>query len=208
MLGAPSSAPAQSHRCPNRHGHVIKANSEAEVYVGFAPIRPGNQLPIKAVLGCALTSGRAYELGPPPHPQESPGTFEEVSELKLAGHMVAFERLNGASGHAPGHLSEEVWVIDLRNGRVIHRAPTGEPPLSSEGVGRGSIVGLAVRGNGSVAWINGFDEGRPEREVHVLDRRGARILASSPDIEPHSLTLHGSVLHWTERGRRFSAAIH
>ncbi len=65
---------------------------------------------------------------------------------------------------------------------------------------------MAVKSDGSIAWIGGLGT-IPVRGVYVLDKSGQRMLASGPDIDPHSLALVGSTLYWTRGGQPFSAPL-
>jgi hypothetical protein len=111
-------------------------------------------------------------------------------------------------------------VRNLRTGRIVHRPATGplntytthayKGPEPGDYVGVGPAVDIVVRRSGSVAWIAqnfGLDKLAAGYEVHVLDKRGSRVLAASPAINPSSLALTGSTIRWTQAGKRFSASL-
>lgn len=70
-------------------------------------------------------------------------------------------------------------------------------------------MSLVVKGDGSVAWIAQDTETKEgySYQLHVLDREGEHVLASSPELAPYSLALTGSTLYWTENGKPFSATL-
>ena len=116
----------------------------------------------------------------------------------------------------------QVVVRDLRTGHIVHRIPTGgskrgpatqiyQVPEPGDYVGVGPAVDIVVRRDGAVAWIAqnlGLDKMEAGYEVHVADDLGGRVLASSPEINPSSLALSRSTLHWTQAGKPMSAMLH
>jgi len=131
-----------------------------------------------------------------------------INEEALAGTMVAYqeagdflrgEDLLGSTGF--------VVVRSLRTGKIVHRAPTGSPPVPRKGfVGVGAVTTIVVGETGSVGWIvlnrERSKPGSRYYEVHSIDRGGRRLLASGLSIQPNSLRLRGRVLSWKEAGRR------
>jgi hypothetical protein len=112
-----------------------------------------------------------------------------------------------------------VVVRNLRTGHIVHRPPTGgskrtpatqeyKVPEPGDYVGVGPAIDIVVRSDGSVAWIAqnyGLDKTAAGYEVHVLDRLGSRVLASSPEIKPSSLALRGGTLYWKDGGKPMSS---
>lgn len=175
---------------------------------------------------CAYRSHRVYELenmvegdeascalGCPP----LPGT------VALGGVMVAFTD-NVVPSNKYGDCYCGEWHVVVRNlltGRVLRRVPTGGSKLTrgtstytgpepGDYVGVGPALDVMVENNGSVAWIvyNVRGVGMPRQyEVHVADHLGSHVVASSPDISPHSLALVGNTLYWTQGGKPFSATL-
>ena len=68
-------------------------------------------------------------------------------------------------------------------------------------------MAIAVKHDGSVAWIVETGEEEGGYQVHAVDKSGSRVLASNPDIDPLSLALAGSTLYWTQGGQPFSASL-
>lgn len=206
LLATSASARHTRHKVPVKcspgHSRLIAADTQAQVYV--APEPGGGFLD---VYGCIYGHTRAYVLGPAPEECLSPHGCVGIERETLAGPMVAYEDFSAS-------LNEHRWYVivrDLRNGRTLHRIPTGTPgKASSLGgllVGDGPAVAIVVKNNGAVAWIveTGF---KPATyEVHAVDRTGSRLLASGTDIDPHSLALAGSTLYWTQGGKPFSASL-
>jgi hypothetical protein len=78
-------------------------------------------------------------------------------------------------------------------------------------VGVGPALKVAVKSNGSVAWLadnrNLRAEGPSHYEIHVLDRGGSRVVASAANIFPSTFRLDGDALHWWQGGKRKSAPL-
>lgn len=102
-----------------------------------------------------------------------------------------------------------VIVRNLRTGRVLHKVPTGiAGPGTVEVLGDGFTTAIVVKPDGAVAWILESGASRPiEYQVHAVDAKGERTLASGSGIEPSSLALAGSTLYWTQDGQSFSATL-
>jgi hypothetical protein len=185
-------------RCAPGHAHLIAADKQAQVYT--APTAFG----YLEVYGCAYGHKRPYHLGPVPECGTGAGRCIGVERETLAGSIVAYEE--SSTG-----LYTSSWLVivrDLRNGRVLHKVPTGAPnPPTSQFVGDGFTVAIVVESDGAVAWIveNGI---KPSAyQVHAVDKTGSRILASGTDIDSHSLALAGNTLYWTQGGKPFSASL-
>jgi hypothetical protein len=69
----------------------------------------------------------------------------------------------------------------------------------------GSVTDLVLRGGGATAFV----DVRWDQSLEVLraDRRGVRVLAHGPAIEPTSLTLHGDRIAWRDAGVARSASL-
>ena len=208
LAAGPRAHAGGARQCPNRHGHVMLANREAEVYVRRQGEGPHGGLQPKEIVGCAYAKGRVYEFGPPPCPR-CVEPEAEVRSVIVVGHFVAYEFYGPAENlplPEPQGGSQEVLVVDLLNGRVVHREPTG-PALEPGGTGRGPARTIVLKRNGSVAWINSFNTSPGEFEVHIADRRGRRAAASGPTIEPLSLRLRGNRIYWSQAGHTMSAPL-
>jgi hypothetical protein len=198
--------------CAGRYADVLTADSEAQVY---GP-EPQEERYLGNVYGCTYTRHRSYRLGPREQ-YSSSGSGEGVSSFKLNGPIVAFESGVTIAPREGPTISETHWIEarDLRNGRLLHRVPTGKPLTPRRGfVGVGNASFIAVKRDGSVAWIaQDYERGfallpPPNRyfEVYALDRHGERLLASGPKIA-HYLRIAGQTLTWINAGKRESAPL-
>jgi hypothetical protein len=200
--GAVASRRGTSTKCSSGHPHVIVANAQAQVYE--APESP--RLPeFPGIFGCAYGRQKSYLLGSPPV-GGSPSGIGGVTNEALAGPIVAYEE--SLVQPSSGFSSWFVLVRDLRNGRVLHRVPTGTRSLPKPNlVGNGSTTVIVVKRDGAVAWIVESNISPVEYEVHALDKTGSRVLASGSGIEPRSLALAGSTLYWMQGGEPMSAVL-
>ena len=149
------------------------------------------------VLGCAYGSRHTYRLAGPI------GCGDSYCEpplwaLHVAGVFVAYESDD----------QRNVLVFDLRNGRVVHKAPivpSSHVPYDVEQ--------LVLKSDGSVAWIarpaiteNYGEPALPPPELRKVDRHGSGLVASLTE-EPFGLALRGGTLYWTQDGHRSSAPL-
>jgi hypothetical protein len=187
---------------------LIVADAQAEVYEGPS-VGEGGPIPeVPVIYGCVYRYGKSYELGHPPiegSPQGGGGT----RLYTLTGPTVAFERYSVTELEPESRYVEEIVVRDLRNGRVLHRLPTGTPttPPKNGDVGVGIGTAIVVKSDGAVAWIVVGSGTNGEYQVHAFDKAGGRVLASSREIIPSSLALAGSTLYWTQGGKPMSAVL-
>ena len=187
--------------CVPKHSHLIAAGTRGQVF--FAP-EPGEG-GAEAVYGCAYGRKHSYLLGKPTD-CGSHGCVALERET-IAGTFVAYEEsLSGGVGSS--EFSYLVLVRDLRNGRILHRLPTGVPASNNpELVGDGMTTAIALKSDGAVAWILESGVEPSEYQVHADDKKGNRVLATGANISPHSLALAGSTLYWTQGGKPFSATL-
>jgi hypothetical protein len=189
--------------CAPVHSRLIVADARAKV---FEAPEPG---PIKklGIYGCAY--GRSsYFIGPLPY--GSSGGSGGVAHEILAGPMVAFEEYS-SGGYLSGTEEWHVVVRNLRNGRLLHRVPTGTPTSQNPGlIGAGFTSTIVVKTDGAVAWIVEKPiEGGTNYEVHALNKMGSpNVLAFGTNIGPASLALAGSDLYWTQGGQAASPLLH
>jgi hypothetical protein len=223
MAASTASASAKSSAkatCPPRHTHTLIADRQAVVYKG-PRIDEGTPEPEDPEFyGCVRPHGRSYLLGIPPS-YGSPSGSAGTERYTLSGSVVAFEESNTTSLFEGGETTnlvsyirydEYIVVRNLRNGRVLHRLATGtgNSPLERKrgDVGIGGATRIVVKGDGAVAWIVAVSGLVTEYQVHAVDSTGSHVLATGPSIEPKSLRLTGSVLHWTQGGTRLLATLH
>ncbi|HEV3034254.1 MAG TPA: hypothetical protein VGX72_05645 [Solirubrobacteraceae bacterium] len=220
FLGSASRASARSFgACPPAGAHVLLADSRALVYRTYTHPRDaqGFEEPEIQTRSCIYGGsiyggmGSKFIWGEPEAPTE---LLSGIGNLSLRGFFLAY--LETDSGGAGGRYAREgeeyreqwhVVVRDLRTGRVLRRAPTGIAPDHPKWVGSGPAQALVVDRSGVVAWIVKSATAEGSSQVHVLDGRGSRVLATGPAIDPYSLALAGSTLYWTQGGKPFSAPL-
>lgn len=210
VLSVPASAEAKYPRlrqraCPPKHDHLIAADAFAAVYVG---VEPGGFSYDKAVFGCTRRAqtllGGAPDCG-------LAKECSQVSHVVLGGIFAAYE----LNRYGPFEQDWTVVVRSLDSGRVLREAPSGVAVPGN--VGAGPLTGLALRPNGSVAWM-AEDETRSTlapngtpairyMDVYADDRTGERLLAAGSDIGPSSLALCGPFIYWTQGGKPMSAPL-
>ncbi len=186
--------------CPPRNEGVLERDSQAVVYWAETIVYEGHHRVEgrRGVFGCAHRGSRAYYLGPPTSGGSSGS--ESTAPIALAGPTVAFGK---AMSLIFGNSFREIWVRNLRTGKLIHRSPNGSPPAPGS-VGLGETTAIVVKRNGSVAWIVRTRDGL---QVRSIDGAGSHLLAASPEIAPSSLALADSMLRWTQSGKRMSAVL-
>lgn len=186
-------------KCPPSHVRRITANKWAVVYEGHGPREDGEE-GFLMIFACAH-GYRPYALGH--RPESSADGSSGIKRETLTGAMVAFEEF---STEPEGPSKSLIIVRDVRTGRVIHRVPNAENRIPGE-VGSGTVTKIVLKGDGTVAWIVAATEDPKWYEVHAVDDTGSRLLSSGADIAPHSLTLKGSTLRWTQGGKQMSAVL-
>jgi hypothetical protein len=221
--GASGSVRKPPPSCPPRHTHTLVADRQAVVYKGPGRGEGGPQPEDPEFYGCVRQHGKSYVLGIPETGSQS-GSLG-TNKYTLSGAVVAFEESRTTQSFEQGGNTEigyyrsetAIIVRDLRSGRVLHRLATGTDNSPKErkrrDVGIGYATALVVKSNGAVAWIVNvvteatFASGVTEYQVHAVDSTGSHVLAAGPSIEPKSLTLTGSALHWTQGGKQLSATL-
>jgi hypothetical protein len=219
VLAASSRAAGPAHEassaCPPAHSHVIRSDRQAVVYTireHATETLEGEHYRVyfTGIRGCVRGRARSYKLGAPPEQHGGAGgsAGSGTSNVALDGTDVAFEDSRTASGsEGSGEFHNEWFVVvrDLRNGRVLHKVPTGPARASdSRNVGVGPTTALVVKSDGAVAWIA---EAPGVYEVRALDTTGTRLLAAAGDIKPYALGLKDNRLYWTRGAKRMSAVL-
>jgi hypothetical protein len=233
LLAVNSAGATSSHRrtttrsCAPTHARAVLSDAQARVYALRTEGATRSEGDLK-IFACARRH-RSYEL-------EGLVTFDEIQgpcldgcsppggTIALGGAIVAYaDTMLNDSRYTPCYCSEwHVVVRNLRTGRVLQQMPTGEiePPRnprpyptseSGKYVGVGPALKVAVKSDGSVAWLAenlNLRTGRPPYyEVHVVDRGGSRVVGSAANIKPASFRLAGNTLHWTQGGKPESASL-
>jgi hypothetical protein len=193
-LALPSGANAASCRFA---GHrVVERGSDGVVLEG--PLRDG----FRTSYGCLFSVGRRVRLD---HPDEG---INAVS-FALAGRYVAFHQ---RFFEPVGDHFDDMVVVDLRTDRRRHIAELYTDERYDEGVLDAGTTDMALRRNGSVAWISceadseGCDRSTPY-QVHRIDGRGHRLLDTGRRIGPRSLRLTRRTVRWTNAGEPRSASL-
>jgi hypothetical protein len=196
---AGASRPARP-TCAPPGSHVLAADTQVMAYSKVEEVKMYHEKGTR-IQGCAY-GHKSYLLGTIPNCQGA-GPCGGPEREVLAGPLVAYE--DGSGGEE--FNSYFVVVRNLRTGRVIRKMPTGTPATPSKSlVGVGPTTAIVLKSDGAVAWI--AEAGFPTTyEVHAVDQSGSRVLASSSDIDPSSLTLAGSTLYWTENSVAMSAPL-
>ncbi len=195
-------------KCPPRNLRVLVADAQVVIYraatVVYEPEEHRFEEGQEAIFGCAHGAKRSYRLGPISYGSASGsgGTYP----IALAGPVVAYDVGETAPFRTPtGFSAEEIWVRNLRTGKLLHRMPNGSP-AESEDIGLGETTAIVVKGDGAVAWI--VRTGRTEDlQVRSADKTGSHVLVTSPEIAPESLALAGSTLYWTQGNKPMSATL-
>jgi hypothetical protein len=217
--------------------HTLLANRQAQVYA----VRESSLSTARSLRACAYGHARSFHITVCTTGNESigPGACTKDLHVTLTGALVAYEEFLGSRGKYPFEGDAAEWYVvvrDLRTGRIVHKVPTGTPltPKGPRHVGVGNIVALALKGDGSVAWI-AEDYGRTQAgppvgpegtrpayfDVYVCDKSGTRLLAGGTNIDPTSLALSvggtgigrypsseaGKAVYWMQGGQAGSAVI-
>jgi hypothetical protein len=129
---------------------------------------------------------------------------DETVELpRLAGKLLAYSGV----GCALAGCQATITVRDLGSGGVVKNIS----PVQDPSVGPNLVWDLALKENGSLAWIVAYgrwgDRDFLAREVWALDTAGQRLLDSGPGVELESLALTDSTLTWLHGGIPRSATL-
>ena len=206
----------RSPQCPPPHAHVVLADSAAVVFRLEDPITLAF-----SERACSHGSRSPFMLDQCPEfdCEGNPG-FEE---LALSGNMLAYEVFYHEGSFRYQNDQPKSWVVqvhDLKTHQLIHSAPAStSPPPPRKVIGGGPAEGIVVKSDGSVAWIGAIEGWHKEPlrvneptealsyQVWEIDRTGQHLLASGPQIVPHSIALAGSTVYWTDSGAPRSAHI-
>jgi hypothetical protein len=149
-------------KCPPASGEVLLANAQAEVYVATkvtGELEGGGLLRRSVIRGCTYKDRHSYDLGG--YEPECLGSSQAgggcggVALEALAGPIVAYAEAEGSDAGS----RYEVFVRDLRDGRLLHKVATGvRAKPSPQNVGIGPATAIVVKSNGAVAWIAENDE--------------------------------------------------
>jgi hypothetical protein len=189
-------ADAAEHRCSKPRGYTVEVKSRyAVVYLG------------ENAYGCLFNRGRRVLL------------YDAIDNFTLAGRYVAYRQ---DSYDPDGTVYYLFTVFDLRRERWhTISAAYADLPLTSasqDAEAEGVITDVALKKNGSVAWIScapqfpddsqcrkGDEETPPE--VWRTDHRGTKLLDASTAIRLRSLKRTGSRITWRHGGKERTATL-
>lgn len=144
------------------------------------------------VFGCSFARARSFRLG---------GGARSIRESSVGlAAVAATDTAYSLSDFGVDTVRADVIVRRLTDGRTL-----ADFPATARNVAEGiqSVGSLAVKADGSVAWIGSVHSivaGHRLIEVHAADAPGFtdEVLDSGPGIDPTSLRLHGSTLTWKD----------
>jgi hypothetical protein len=176
--------------CAPSGAHVLAASGGARIYVA------GSKL-----AGCV--AGRRTVLGNAPAVRR-PGS-RRVALYALGPRFAGIDTLT----MGVDTLSSQLSIVDLRSGRTVATAAATTPERLPESFV--TATALRIDTHGTLAWIgsrSAIGQRIPVYEVHTLTAAGsARLVASGPRIAPHSLTLAGTTLSWSDGGAARNATL-
>jgi hypothetical protein len=193
-------ASAQTRRasaCASAGSKTVLASRYARVFTKPRIVRPRYR--VRRWYGCLYSRGAKIPLAT----VGEPGIFTTaVSEPHLSRAFVGLGlEYEGPAGGNYG----QIRVVNLRTGRALVNE------LAADGDEGASITGvpdLALKANGSVAWIVAVRQGSGTvYRVMRHDVNGRAVLDSGADIDPSSLALSSSTLYWTRAGQPHSAEL-
>jgi hypothetical protein len=176
-------------RCAPRHDRVLARDGVGELY----------EAPLEFV--CAFGRYRAHGIGGRAAFSSQGGGG--IVDPSLGGGYVAYGE---ESADNEGGLSSYVIVQGIRTGRVFREVPAAYPEVPISAEEGGPTYGVVVKPDGSVAWIVQNPADHFVFEVHVVDHRGARVVAIG--VTPNSLRLHGSTISWVLADKRVSTTLY
>lgn len=173
----------------NEHGRLIK-RERSGTHVG-----EGQELLVYACTGRTRRPVRVFYCA-------NDGC--SVTDASLTGCYAAIGTHEAYRSLGQGATS--VRRVDFCRRRVVVVAHASHVQ-GKNGGGSAAVTDVAVKRNGSTAWIWGIqrlDENRVvgpmSIEVEKLDTHGRAQLDAAPDIDPRSLALSGSRLYWLKAG--------
>jgi hypothetical protein len=194
-------------KCPPANEGVVAADAQAVLYEASSIVYESEEHKFvegqEEIFGCAHGAKRSYHIGLPPY--GGPGESGGVGPVALVGPIVAYD-VGERAGVVSTRSVEEIWVRNLRTGKLIHRMPNGAPSEPGD-IGLGDTTAIIVKSDGAVAWMVRAGEKLGGIQVRSVDKTGSHLLAASPEIAPTSLALAGSTLYWTQGGKPMSAAL-
>lgn len=166
--------------------------------------------PMHRLMACRRSTGTRVQVFRDYHYSCSVRT----TRVAAAGRFVAYAQDVCRSNQVHREQTLYVGVLDavrrrkVTRRRVAFNLPPERPPFLSS-----TIDALLVTRGGSAAFVVRHPTGRPYRSkeipvgVRALDAGGRRLLDKGEGIDPASLRLDGSTVHWTNAGEARSAPL-
>jgi hypothetical protein len=176
---APAAAAAKpaAKPCVARGSTTVAKSLQARVYE-----RGGDE---HELVGCNRLSGRRTVIARWSDCECSIAD-EPAPQVWLAGRHVAVNSYFCPPDQSP--CSGGMAVVDLRTGRVRHRAKTG------------ALIALVIKPNGSVAYVLG-------PQVIRIAPRGSALLDEGPGIDDGSLAVNRTRLYWLRNNQPQTASL-
>jgi hypothetical protein len=153
------------------------------------------------VFGCLHSTGKARRFR---LPAEADGfsTMRVIGLVTLRAPWAAYSWL---AVQGIDVLRTGVVVENLRTGKLAHVDPA-IAEIPGRVYGPGQVVTMVLKGNGSVAWAaEALGYTPPHIQVQSDGVEGLKLLAEGSEVDPTSLSLHGSTLGWLNAGALDSA---
>jgi hypothetical protein len=153
------------------------------------------------VFGCLYSTGKARRFR---LPAEADGfsIFRIIPLVTLRAPWAAYSWL---AVQGKDVLRTGVVVENLRTGKLAHVDPAISE-IPGRVYGPGEIVMMVLKGNGSLAWAaEALGYIPPHIQIQSDGVEGHKLLEEGSEVDPTSLSLHGSTLDWLNAGALRSA---
>jgi hypothetical protein len=202
VMLAPSTATAgidRNNRCVG-YAERYEVEQQSKFEVLFSKVVQGDRF----FYGCVFSSERARRL-----PGQSCCEVDVASGFQLQGRYVAYRSLNQEP--AATQANDTLYVYDAKTGQIKVQA-TAVPPGNTSG--STFVSSIALKANGSVAWIGGAQTGQSGADYQVqIDETGAPgpvTVDQGTDIAPDSLAKasDGLSIYWIRGGVAKNTPLH
>jgi hypothetical protein len=200
--------------CGPATGKTLVAGRQARIYSLPGPEPPETE----HIIGCLVATGQSQILNSAVRAKTAPvrGRRPSVETEAISLHAPWVAYAESFHGIDTGQLL--VTALNLRSGAAAY-CPVGGWQAPHRRV---SVTGVALKRNGSVAWIGAGSAHEPdgreaepisgslvygplEPEIVACDTTGEHVLDSGEGIDLNSLALRSSILTWTNAGATRSA---
>lgn len=176
MPAASEAAGARSSACLPRSAKTVLANRHVVVYTIRNPRTRATY-----AYACSRGSGKRYLIRRRFSPEDDP-----LLAYELAGSFVAIRSFGcPRQGDCEGRLD----VLDSRRGRKLFNLSRGR-----------AVSDVALKSNGSIAWVETTSGGLGPYLVKKLDGGGETLLDTVSEKDSRSLALSESTLYWMSAG--------